>query len=123
MFPKTKNFPSAKEFNAIEYLKFVASDDSFDKEDLKLLKKGAFILKEKFSYKFDLSFDEKEKILRSFEKNDIGAKWLERVLNYTLEALFSDPIYHGNENEIGWKSFRFTPGIPRPKICFGKKYV
>ncbi|MBV8169547.1 MAG: gluconate 2-dehydrogenase subunit 3 family protein, partial [Alphaproteobacteria bacterium] len=35
----------------------------------------------------------------------------ERLLAMTMEGLFSDPIYGGNRDKVGWKMIGF-PGLP-----------
>ena len=36
-----------------------------------------------------------------------------KIAYYGIEAIFGDPIYGGNFNQIGWKSVNHA-GIPRP---------
>jgi len=121
MFPKSKNYPCAKEFEATRYLKMVAYHDSFDLDDLDFILRGAEAL-QKSGYKTILTKDEKEKALQSFGKSRFGENWLSLIINYTLEALFSDPLYGGNKNELGWKSFHHNAGRPRPIKRFGEKH-
>ena len=118
LFPKSREYISASEFEATRYLKFVSKDDSFDKGDLRFIFRGIKEIQSR-GYKSDLVFAKKEKILREFAKERFGENWISTVLNYTFEALFSDPIYGGNKNKIGWKSFNHNPGFPRPKKKFG----
>ncbi len=118
LFPKTKKYPSAKEFEATRYLKMVAYHDSFDKDDLDFILRGASEL-QKIGYKTILTDDEKEKILQTFAESRFGENWISIMINYTLEALFSDPLYGGNKDEIGWKTFHHHAGIPRPQKRFG----
>lgn len=120
LFPKTKKYPSAKEFEATRYLKMVAYHDSFDKDDLDFILRGAQQL-QKNGYKTILNVREKEKVLQTFKESRFGENWLSLMINYTLEALFSDPLYGGNKNESGWKSFQHNAGKPRPKQTFGVK--
>ncbi len=122
LFPKTTNFPSASEFKALRYLKMLKQDNFIDEDDLKFLLQGAKRL-EFFGYKVSLKLQKREKILKEFSKTDFGYSWISTLLNYTIEALFSDPIYGGNAKEIGWKSFNHTPGSPRPKRKYAKSNV
>lgn len=122
LFPKSKRYPSASEFEALRYLKIVSKDNSFDKEDLEFLFKGVQEI-QKIGYKIDLSSSKKQMILTEFSKNRFGENWISMVLNYTLEALFGDPIYGGNVKEVGWKSFNHKTGLPRPKKRFGVVHV
>lgn len=118
LFPKTQHYPSASEFEAVRYLKIVSKDSSFDSDDLEFLFRGVKEI-QRMGYKSELLSKEKEKILKEFSKEQFGENWISMVLNYTLEALFCDPIYGGNVKEIGWKSFRHNAGVPRPKKRFG----
>ena len=118
LFPKQKDYPSVSEFRTMRYLKIVSSDKSFDRDDLEFLFKGVNEI-QKRGYKTDLAYMGKEKILKAFSKERFGENWISMVLNYTLEALFSDPIYGGNANMVGWKSFNHHSGKPRPKKRFG----
>lgn len=122
LFPKVKNYPSVKEFEATRYLKMVAYHDSFDKDDLDFILRGAEEL-QKNGYKTILTQDEKEKILEEFKESRFGENWLSIMINYTLEALFCDPLYGGNKDEKGWKSFHHNAGKPRPVKRFGGKNV
>jgi len=117
-FPKSRRFAGADEFGATAYLKFVSKDDSFKRDDLDFLLHGAKKLSLN-GFKNSLSYTEKEEILRDFEKSNFGENWLSLLLTYSLEALFSDPIYGGNSKGIGWKNFNHNTGEPRPKVHFG----
>ncbi|MCH9813484.1 MAG: gluconate 2-dehydrogenase subunit 3 family protein [Epsilonproteobacteria bacterium] len=118
LLPQSKAFPSADDVAATRYLKFVSADDSFDKEDLAFILNGARALQERSNF-VDASPLEKEQILQTFTQTAFGENWLSLLLNYTLEALFSDPLYGGNRNTIGWQSFDHIPGYPRPQKRFG----
>ncbi|MDD2699002.1 MAG: gluconate 2-dehydrogenase subunit 3 family protein [Arcobacteraceae bacterium] len=119
IFPKYKNFIGAKEFQLTQFLHVVSSDKYFKKEDLKVLVDGSkkiYILKNEFT---SLDSNQKEKILREFEQQEFGQKWLSMVMNYGIEGMFSDPIYGGNKSELGWKSIGHNSGLPRPKVKYG----
>lgn len=119
LLPKTKEYPSASEFESIRYLKVVSKDSSFDKDDLDFIFTGVQEIQTR-GYKIGLSSVEKEHILRQFSQQRFGENWISMVLNYTLEALFSDPLYGGNAKEIGWKTFKHNPGVPTPQKRFRK---
>jgi gluconate 2-dehydrogenase gamma chain len=120
LFPKSKKYPSAKAFEAMRYLKMVSYHDSFDKEDLDFILRGAREL-EKRGYKSIMIKREKEQMLREFSKSQFGENWISLLLNYTLEAMFGDPIYGGNKDEIGWRAYHHHAGVPRPTKRFGAK--
>ena len=54
-------------------------------------------------------------------EDDDLEKWLSRLIYYTIEAMFSDPIYGGNTHELGWTSTLHTTGNPRPMKKYGRK--
>ena len=120
LFPKTSNYSGAINLNMINFFKVVTSDKYFDKSDLLFLIKGTKVL-----YKLNNNFmnsplDKKEKILRKFEQSTLGQNWLSTLMYYGFEAMFSDPIYGGNQNKLGWKDIGHNSGLPRPKMKFGK---
>lgn len=121
LFPPSKKYPSARAFKATRYLKIVAYHDSFDKDDLDFIIRGAQAL-EKRGYNPIMTKGEKEQLLRAFAQSQFGENWLSLMINYTLEAMLSDPIYGGNKNEIGWRSYHHHAGNPRPKKRFGEKH-
>ncbi|MCF6200800.1 MAG: gluconate 2-dehydrogenase subunit 3 family protein [Hydrogenimonas sp.] len=115
-FPKGLEMPDADSFGASDYFKEAINHKSFDPDIRELLFKGAVKLQELAGGKFEsLSFQKREDLLREFEKDEYGGYWLVQLMNITLEALLGDPIYGGNKNEAGWKSFTLKSGIPRPK--------
>jgi hypothetical protein len=59
--------------------------------------------------------------LESATEDDDLEKWLSRLIYYTIEAMFSDPIYGGNTYELGWTSTLHTTGNPRPMKKYGRK--
>lgn len=122
IFPKTSTMPSAKEFKALEYLIKNISHKTFDNEDKTLILDGTkdFI----GSFPQFLTLDEKEKKELIFEiiKNSAYAKsWVSKITYYGIEAMFSDPIYGGNFNQIAWKSVNHAVGIPQPLKTYGQK--
>src|SRR3546814_350809 len=62
-----------------------------------------------------LTADEQDKILHGVEKGDVkltdapGPVFFELFLSNSTEGFFSDPIYGGNRDMIGWKLIGF-PG-------------
>lgn len=122
IFPKTSTMPSAKEFKALEYLIKNISHKTFDNEDKTLILDGTkdFI----GSFPQFLTSNEKEKKELIFEiiKNSAYAKsWVSKITYYGIEAMFSDPIYGGNFNQIAWKSINHAVGIPQPLKTYGQK--
>lgn len=113
-------YPDSPHFDAMLYLRLASRHRTFN--DKAFLFDGLKKL-QKLGYKVSLSSAQKEKLLREFSKSEFGENWISMLLNYTLEALFSDPIYGGNVKKFGWRSFGHNPGFPRPKNRYGKKDV
>ncbi len=123
LFPKTNQYFGSSKLNFINFFKLISNDKYFDKEDLKLLLNGAKKLYKLNNNYLDLSKERKEILLRKFEQSSIGQSWLSILIYYGLEAMLSDPIYGGNKNTNGWQALNHNPGVPRPKIKYGKNNV
>ena len=122
IFPKTSVMPSAKEFKALEYLVKNISHKTFDNEDKTLILDGTNDFINSFSEFLTLNQNEKKELLFEIIKNNEYAKsWISKLSYYGIEAMFSDPIYGGNFNQIGWNSVNHFIGIPRPSKTYGQK--
>ena len=122
LFPKGLNAPSASEFGATTYLVTVTTHSSFWKDDLKFLIFGTELLMKTEPTFLSMSSKEQDETLRSFvNKNSKAESWVSLLLFYTLEALFSDHIYGGNKNELGWKWVGHNTGQPQPKKMFAEE--
>lgn len=123
LFPKTNTMPSAKEFNAIEFLREVSSHDSFDENDKELLFQGAKDFNDSFPNFLTSNLDKKEQFIQRANGSSYGREWLNKVIYYGIEAMLSDPIYGGNKNEIAWKSLSHETGKPQPKQKYAKRVL
>ncbi len=118
MFPQASKLSFAKETNVIQFVFETISHDSYDKDIRVFVIEGAQELisrKKNFS---SLSYDEKESVLRAYEKTSYGSTWLSRIMTLSMEGLFSDPIYGANVNKQGWKALNAYGGNPRPTIKY-----
>ena len=122
IFPKTQNMPSAKEFKAVEYLVKNISNKTFDDEDKNLIIDGTKDFINSFPKFLSLTQEEKKKLIFEIIKDSQYAKsWISKLTYYGIEAMFSDPIYGGNFNQVAWKSVEHFAGIPQPKKTYGQK--
>ena len=122
IFPKTKNMPSAKEFKAIEYLVKNISHKTFDDEDKTLITDGAKDFINSFPKFLSLTQEDKKKLIFEIIKDSQYAKsWISKLTYYGIEAMFSDPIYGGNYNHVGWENTNHFIGFPRPLKTYGQK--
>ena len=122
IFPKTSTMPSAKEFKALEYLIKNISHKTFDNEDKTLILDGTKDFISSFPQFLTLNEKEKKELIFEIIKNSAYAKsWVSKITYYGIEAMFSDPIYGGNFNQIAWKSVNHAVGIPQPLKTYGQK--
>lgn len=122
IFPKTSTMPSAKEFKALEYLIKNISHKTFDNEDKTLILDGTKDFIGSFPQFITSNEKEKKELIFEIIKNSHYAKsWVSKITYYGIEAMFSDPIYGGNFNQIAWKSINHAVGIPQPLKTYGQK--
>jgi len=122
IFPKTSTMPSANEFKALNYIVANISHKTFDNDDKVLILDGTNDFIKAFP-KF-LTLDDKEKkdlIFRIIKTNNYAKSWVSKLSYYGIEAMFSDPLYGGNTNQIGWLSINHNIGYPRPIKTYGQK--
>ena len=105
--------------NVIGYFKGVLSDKRIAIDDREYLINGARWLNETANEDFDKDFvklnhDQKETLLKNISMLRWGDNWLYKMMSYYFEAAFSDPIYGGNVDAVGWKWLEHQPGFPRP---------
>lgn len=120
LFPKEQDSPGAKDINAAKYLKSVLKDSLTDTEEKEMIFSGIealnYAARETTKKKFiDLSWEKQEELIHEISETSEGEQWLSTLIIYILEALFSDPVYGGNPDGVGWKWIRHTPGYPRPR--------
>jgi len=120
LFPNTNKYSGANNFKAFDFLMFISKHPSFEKSDLDFIIEGTKKL-QNFNNKFlELKKEEKETVLREFEKLNFGQNWLSTIMYYGIEAMLGDPIYGGNKNMLGWKNINHNIPIPTASRAFGK---
>ena len=125
LFPSDQDAPGALEINATSYLHNYLSNPMTDPVDRIFIRQGVIDLEalskaETGKQFIDLSNAQREIILRHYERQREGRRWLTTLLNYLLEALLTDPIYGGNPGGIGWQWLEHRAGEPRPPL--NKRY-
>ena len=114
--------PSAKEFKALNYLVQNISHKTFDDDDKVLIVDGTKDFSESFPEFLTLKDEEKkELIFRIIKSSSYAKSWISKLTYYGIEAMFSDPIYGGNFEQIGWNSVKHNIGYPRPLKTYGQK--
>ena len=122
LFPSEPDSPGSVEINALTYLHDYLNNPVTDSNDIEFLLSGTRLLQTFSKQKntdnnvpfSDLSIEQRELLLREFEKEPEGRRWLVNILNYILEALLTDPVYGGNPNGVGWKWLEHRAGDPHP---------
>lgn len=119
LFPSEADAPGSVEINALSYLHDFLSNPATESADREFILSGthslqSFSLQSKEKTFSDLSIEQRESVLREYEKQADGRRWLVNILNYILEALLTDPVYGGNPDGIGWKWLEHRAGEPRP---------
>jgi len=118
-FPAGADAPSARDIRAKDYLLTIISDPDVPASERASLERGLREL-DTYSQKtarsgfVELDAAKQDSVLRSFVNDNDGEDWASNVMSYTLEALFGDPAYGVNVNEIGWKWAEIHPGFPHP---------
>ena len=122
LFPKTSTMPSSKEFNALLYLTTNINHKSFLDYDKNLVTQGTKDFISSFPNFLNLKKEEKSKLINELvNTNDYAQSWLSKLMKFGIEAMFSDPIYQGNTNQIVWNSIDHKIGYPRPKKKYGQR--
>jgi hypothetical protein len=71
-----------------------------------------------------LSGQQQDKLLEQMSAGRVGRRYSGRrvmrvLVSLTMEGLFSDPIYGGNRDRVGWKVIGFVPQEPGPRCPYG----
>jgi len=119
LFPKDNLGPGAKELKADKYLIWTLNDNRIDPWDNEQLIKGFRRLnstsKEHHNKKFiQLSKKQQEDLIAQISISDWGQTWLSRMLTIIFEAMYANPNYGSNPEEIGWKWLNHKAGFPQP---------
>ncbi len=125
LLPKSATGPSAKDINALAYLHQVMTVQPTSTDEKEFIIKGVgwlngFAQSEQGKLFVQLSYDEKEAILRAISNSNAGENWLTTLLAYLFEAMLAPPAYGGNPNGIGWQWLDHQAGFPLPKV--GQRY-
>lgn len=125
LLPASETGPSAQEIRATLYLYNVVNEQPTEQAEIDFIYKGVGWLND-FSQSqlkkafVDVSFDEKEQLLKAIIKSTAGENWLNNLLGYVFEAMLSPPSYGGNPDGIGWRWLDHKAGFPLPEK--GKRY-
>ncbi len=119
LFPPNITMPSPHAFNVIGFFEAILRDKRVSEKTKKTVQSGVVWLNQTTQNSYsknyiELSHTQREKILKQISGKQWGDTWLWTLMNFTFEAMFSDPIYGANTNQIGWKWLHYESGLPRP---------
>ena len=119
LFPPNISMPSIHQINVLGFIKAVLQDSKIKVSTKQQLLDGVKWLNQTAQNSYmknyiELPYQTRENILHEISQREWGDNWLWYVMNFTFEAMFSDPVYGGNMNENGWKWVEHLPGLPRP---------
>lgn len=118
LYPKGEDNPSIDEINATDYMQKVLHDNQFDKDIRLIILNGIDKIERQSIAKYHKSIsnlkDENMGILLEEAREEWAEPFLAMVLLFIFEALFSDPIYGSNTNQVGWNWINHQQGQPQP---------
>lgn len=119
LFPASPDSPGARELRVAEWVELEMVDPDVDSEEREALRKGVAALdrycREQHGKRWlEISREQHDAVLRGFADDGGGGRWVALLLDYTLEALFGDPVYGVNAGGVGWKWIGHQPGFPPP---------
>jgi len=125
LLPSSPTGPSASEIRATAYLHQVMTVQPTEQDEKDFILKGVgwlngFANSEKSANFAQLSFTDKEQLLRGISRSTAGQNWLNTLLGYIFQAMLSPPSYGGNPNGIGWSWLEHQAGFPLPEK--GQRY-
>ncbi len=125
LLPSSATGPSAKDINALAFLHQVMTVQPTEQDEKEFILKGVgwlngYANSEKSKPFAELTFNEKELLLKGISQSRAGSNWLNTLLGYILQAMLAPPSYGGNPNGIGWQWLEHKAGFPLPKK--GQRY-
>ena len=125
LLPSSATGPSASEIRATAYLHQVMTVQPTEQNEKDFILKGVgwlngYANSEKSADFTQLSFADKEQLLRGISQSTAGQNWLNTLLGYIFQAMLSPASYGGNPNGIGWQWLEHQAGFPLPEK--GQRY-
>ena len=119
LFPPNIAMPSVHSYNVIGFFKALMRDPRVKSETKMILQDGVKWLNQTSQNNYmknfiELTHSQKQELLKKISLKQWGDIWLWNLMNFTFEAMFSDPVYGANINQIGWKWLKYESGLPRP---------
>ncbi|MCK9454946.1 MAG: gluconate 2-dehydrogenase subunit 3 family protein [Sulfurimonas sp.] len=118
-------FPKAKELevDTASYLLLILEHSRVSSAKKEFLRNGVQWLHEE-SLKlygklyYNLSQQKRQDVLQEISEYSWGEFWIESLLTYSMEALYSDAVYGVNKKDAAQKWLGFHSGEPHPKRAY-----
>lgn len=125
LLPSSATGPSASDIKATAYLHQIMTVQPTEQDEKDFIIKGVgwlngYANSEKSADFAQLSFADKEQLLRGISNSRAGQNWLNTLLGYIMEAMLAPPSYGGNPNGIGYQWLEHQAGFPLPEK--GQRY-
>ena len=119
LLPSAPGAPGARDTNAVGYLDALMASDFLREYSRLLVRWGADAVHRAAHRQHKRAFAsltpaQQDDILRLYEKREDGIRWLNKMLAFTLEGFFGDPVHGGNVRGTAWKWIHHEPGHPSP---------
>ena len=115
-------FPFAKALHVEtdSYINIILNHSRVTDEDKIFIRNGVQWLNEEAVKMYkktytNLDSKKRESVLQKIAKERWGESWIDAMLSYIMEAIFSDKIYGVNSRESAQKWLGFLNGLPRPQ--------
>jgi len=125
LLPSSATGPSASEIRATAYLYQVMTVQPTEQDEKEFILKGVgwlngYANSEKSANFVQLSFSDKEQLLRGISQSTAGRNWLNTLLGYIFQAMLAPESYGGNPDGIGYQWLEHQAGFPLPEE--GQRY-
>ncbi len=102
--------------NLTDFLESTIYHHTYDRDIRAFVIEGAQKLLEREGEKlFTYDHVKMEKMLRMYEEEGFGSRWLSRIMILTLEGMLGDPVYGVNTGSIAWRALGEPTSYPQPK--------
>ena len=122
LLPSSAGSPGASDANTIGYLDALLASDFLSDYSRQLVRWGAGNINAASMKRHGREYGalrppEQDTLLREYEGREDGVRWMNKLLAFTLEGFFGDPVHGSNVNETAWNWIQHRPGFPRPTVA------
>lgn len=119
LLPSSPGSPGARDTNTIGYLDALLASDFLSDYSKQLVLWGAdrfqALARREHARDFAaLSPASQDAMLRREEQFEDTVRFIQKLLSFTLEGFFGDPVHGSNTNGLAWRWIQHRPGQPSP---------